>query len=175
MNTEKRFFKLKASDTPDKIKQCLDDYKKYLSSVKEQFPEKAFNFANAQWHYDTEDSRCPHDAWLEALEIYEEKIPESTSKRTTNIKISLLGAYHDGIITIIYERVSLYYLNKTPGENNRFGLMKGLNFHGDWLIDEIYLTNEGLIIHDIEFANDARWTIHCEDIDYNWNPFEVEN
>lgn len=41
--------------------------------------------------------------------------------------------------------------------------------HGDWLIDEMHLSPEGLVIHEIELAF-ARWTIHCEDIEYLWIP-----
>jgi hypothetical protein len=177
MNDAKRkFLSYKTSDSPSAVKQCFDDYKKYLFSMRERFPENAFSFAQADWHYNPEDSRCPHDAWLEAMEIIEEKTSESSSKRNTNIKIKLLGAYHNGIITIFYKQVKYYCLGKFPyKDNDDFGLKKAVNFHGDWLVDEIYLSEESLVIHDIEFANKVRWIIHCEDIEYNWNPFEGES
>lgn len=31
--------------------------------------------------------------------------------------------------------------------------------HGDWLIDEVRLSEEGLVIHEIEFSNGCSWVI----------------
>lgn len=170
IDTKKRkFLDFSASATREEISRCFATYRDYLESMRARLPSGAYSFAQAEWHYDVDDSRCPHDAWLEALEIYEERIPDNTSQRHTRIKMQLLGAYHDGYITLHHQDVSYYSLSKGPDPNPG---TEAFNFHGDWLIDEVYLSDEGLVVHDIEFANSARWVIHCKDIEYVWERFE---
>lgn len=160
-----RFLNFSVSATPDEIKARFDTYAKYLDENRASFPSDAFKYASADWHYDYADSKCPHDAWLRKLEVVEKGIPTHSDDRTLNIRIVLFGAYHDGFITLKYSNVQSYSLEKP-----KFGTSvrsEGPS-HGDWLIDEVTLNDEGLVCHEIEFANASPWTIVCEDIDYSW-------
>jgi hypothetical protein len=81
--------------------------------------------------------------------------------------MSLLGAYHDGHIKLVYTKVRSYDL--TIGPKREAQAQRG---HGDWLIDEIRLSDRELVLHEILFASGARWLIESEDIEYTWEPAE---
>lgn len=160
----KRFLNYDSSISPEDHRQCFEEYFAYLKEMKTRFPINAFDFASADWHWDASDPRCPHDAWLERLEIREVEIEKGSSKRDLVIEARFLGAYHDGYFTLKYHDVKKYNLDKASLE---FPPNMGSG-QGDWLIDEVYLDDDGLVIHDIEFANNGRWTIHCGDVEYTW-------
>ncbi len=44
--------------------------------------------------------------------------------------------------------------------------------HGDWLIDEVRLSEREFVLHEVEFSHGSRWIIECEDLIYQWKPFE---
>ena len=156
----RKFLTFSSDASPSEIKECFDRYYEYLSENKLRFPPHAFQFANADWHFDPQDPKCPHDAWVVSVAIKETRIDSDISVRRMDIQVELLGAYHDGIISIHYSNVQSYDL----------GAEKRVTCHGDWLIDEIYLTDRGDAVHEIEFDN-AKWKIVCEDIRYSWSEF----
>ncbi len=127
-------------------------------------PTSAYEFAAADWRMNTEDHRCPHDAWLEHIKIFEISSGERNQHRFSQIEIKLFGAYHDGYLFLHYKNVNQYSLNKI-GKNKS---------HGDWLYDEIRLSENDFVLHEIEFANNAIWQIECEDIEVKWTKFEDE-
>lgn len=132
-------------------------YREYLSSIYDQLPPSAREFALADWHHNYKDHRAPHDAWLESLTVYETASGARQENRQSHIKLRLLGAYHDGHIEIEYLNVKRYSL--------------GCEFpaHGDWDQDEIRLSDAGTVIHEIEIGGTS-WLIECEDIRYVWLP-----
>jgi hypothetical protein len=154
----------------EKFQVKFNEYRKYLKSLKNKIPNSAYKFANADWHYDTGDARCPHDAWLEELkfgEVYEEK--GKFEFKSAELYLKLLGAYHNGHLEIVYKNLREYsfkgfkdYL--APQKLNGF-------IHHDWLRDEIRLSETGNVIHEIEWVN-AHWLIECEDIESNWISFD---
>jgi hypothetical protein len=89
------------------------------------------------------------------------------------LHLKLLGAYHDGQIEIIYKEVKGYSLNmpavrKAPSNVG----------HGDWLIDEVRLSELGLVEHEIGFSQGGGWLVECADIVHKWtlsppNDFQV--
>src|SRR5277367_4486168 len=111
-------------------------YREYLESTKERLPLSAFEFAGAPWHYDHNDHRCPHDSWVESLTITEPSTGERLQNRSLRISVRLWGAFHDGHILLDYPDVQMYSLeNPTTGAS-----------HGDWLVDEIRLSENGLVL-----------------------------
>jgi len=46
-------------------------YERYLASQKERLTTSAYEFATADWHYNPQDHRCPHDSWVESLIVTE--------------------------------------------------------------------------------------------------------
>jgi hypothetical protein len=145
-------------------------YRDYLESMRARFPPGAFTFATANWHYDATDPRCPHDAWVETLIISEPSSGERSEHRSIAIHLRLLGAYHNGHIEPSYRRVQSYSL-ETPANAAGLGAPLEGSGHGDWLVDEVRLSDLGLVLHEVLFARGSRWLIECADITYQWRPF----
>jgi hypothetical protein len=40
--------------------------------------------------------------------------------------------------------------------------------HGDWLIDEVGLSKNGFMTHEVCFSWGGTWYIECEDFSYEW-------
>ena len=62
--------------------------------------------------------------------------------RTVAMHIRLLGSYHDGHIELRYPRVFRYQLH----------LDSGVDGHRDWCYDEFRLTDDGNLLHEIEWS-----------------------
>lgn len=138
-------------------------YCAYLESVKGHLPQSAYAFAVASWHYNSEDHRSPHDGWLESLIISEPPFGERKEDRSIEIAARMLAAYHDGHIELKYSRVRSYSL--VSGSKSEAG-------HGDWLFDEIRLSEQGGVLHEVEWSGGGSWLIECGDVSYTWMPVE---
>ena len=124
------------------------------------------DFSKEPWYHDFGDHRCPHDAWLDSIQILEPATGERHEIRKTEIIIRLLGAYHDGHIVFTYKDVISYTVKA-------FSSSQG---HGDWMKDQITTTDGGLLLHRISWlrgaSNATDWTIECGEIAYEWKPKE---
>ena len=72
----------------DSIAEQRARYKAYRREVEAKrsgFPAAALEFALADWHYDPNDHRCPHDAWVEQLAIVEPASGERSEIREMEI------------------------------------------------------------------------------------------
>ena len=127
-------------DSIDALLNSHNTYHSYLESVKDRMPKSAYEFATAEWHYNFSDHRALHDSWLEELIVREPACGERNENRSLEIFIRLLAAYHDGYIELTYKNVRSYSLGK-PRDS-------WLN-HRDWLNDEIRLSENGLVLHEI--------------------------
>jgi hypothetical protein len=139
-------------------------YCEYLESVKSQLPTSAYNFASAPWHYDFHDHRAPHDGWVEEIIIREPASGERKEHRSLEIEVRLFAAYHDGHIELRYSEVQNYSL----ACGKQFG-----SGHGDWLYDEIRLSDRGYVLHEIEWSRGSRSLIECGDVSYKWTPLDT--
>jgi len=142
----------------------FEAYAEYLESIRDRLPESAYAFAAAPWHYDFSDPRCPHDSWVESLTVSEPSSGERRQQRSVEIAVRLLGAYHDGHILLTYKSVRGYLLNSLHDSHGAG--------HGDWLTDEIRLSDSGLVLHEVEFSRGGRWVIECKDVAYEWEQAE---
>ena len=82
-------------------------------------------------------------------------------QRTSTLTIRLLGAYHDGYIEFSYPDVYDYDIR---------GADVGQG-HGDWRYDEFRLSDNGRVIHEIEWASFGRanrWMIEASDVFHRW-------
>lgn len=146
-----------SQDSHESFVESWRRYPEYLATISERLPASAREFALAKWHHDFNDHRAPHDAWVESIAISELATGDRQEIRQTNIKVRLLGAYHDGHIEIDYINVFKYSIGSAD-EN-----------HGDWLYDEIRLSTGGNVLHEIEIGG-TTWMIECKDISYCWQP-----
>lgn len=151
--------------TPDEIKKAFSNYNSYLESIRKDLPASAYDFAVASWHYNHDDHQCPHDSWLESLAISEPSSGSRHEKRRIAIEIRLLGAYHDGYLELSYPDVKFYSLFARPNSSKKE--------HGDWLVDEIRLSDENLVLHEILFSSGSRWIIESDNILFRWEPAVV--
>jgi len=125
------------ADLPDMYPR----YMAYLESVRDRFPSSALALAASGWYFDFSDHRCPHDAWLESVAISELGTGRRGESRTLSMTVRLLGAYHDGYIEFHYPQVFSYRLNVPDGGNG----------HRDWRYDEFRLSENGRLLHEIEW------------------------
>jgi hypothetical protein len=85
------------------------------------------------------------------------------SHRALHISVRLSGAYYDGHLLLDYSDVKTYSLEKP----------KTRAAHGDWLVDEIRLSENGVVLHEILFNSGSRWLIEAADISYEWHQIAV--
>jgi hypothetical protein len=138
------------------------EYRAYLDSIANNLPVAAREFALADWRLNPNDHKCPHDSWVEYLKLFESASGERRENRLLQIEVRLLGAYHDGYLDLSYKNVRNYsFVTLNPQQN-----------HGDWLWDEIRLSENSFVLHEIEFRNGAEWLIECEDVGFEWNPIK---
>jgi hypothetical protein len=58
--------------------------------------------AFAQWHYNAGDPRCPHDSWIQSIELR----TENSFGELRGVLLRVLGAYHDQLISFDYSNVT---------------------------------------------------------------------
>lgn len=139
-------------------------YAEYVDAHREAFPPGALLLATADWYFAPIDSRCPHDSWLESACIVEPSSGERREIRTIDLRVRLLGSYHDGYLELTYTDVSAYQmLGPEVGDG-----------HHDWRYDEFRLSTDGRLLHEIEWSGGSRWIIECRDIGHEWIPSETE-
>jgi hypothetical protein len=141
----------------------LDDYLQYLAENAAAFPSGARGFATASWHFDFKHPQCPHDSWLEELSIREIGSGPRHQVRSLGMTARFLGAYHDGYFDLRYEGVSSYLL--------KLSTVKGSRGHGDWIIDEVTMSDRNMIHHEI-LLSEATLSVDCADLQYHWTPME---
>jgi hypothetical protein len=141
-------------------------YEEYLRRQCDAFPPGAYSLATAEWYFDPSDHRCPHDAWLDAITLSETATGLRHEVRIVNMRIRLLGAYHDGHIELYYPQVFGYKLE----------IDSAVNGHRDWLYDEFRLSDKGHVLHEIEwsgFDTSGRWMIEASEVEFVWRPLET--
>ena len=139
-------------------------YCDYLASIRNQLPPAAYNFASASWHYDFSDHRAPHDGWVDEIIIREPASGNRKEHRSLEIVIKLFAAYHNGHIELKYLAVQNYSLGCCAQSGYA---------HGDWMYDEIRLSDRKCVLHEIEWSCGSRWVIECGDVSYKWIPFDA--
>ena len=73
--------------------------------------------------------------------------------------VTLLGAFHDLGLKFFYPTVHAY----------RVDLTRSSQGHGDWRYDELRLSDQGYLLHEIQWANagsGASWLIEAKDVEF---------
>jgi hypothetical protein len=138
------------------VEERFKRYRHYLESIGERLPQGAKGYALGPYH-NCGGRECPHDSWLEELRMEVRATGGRSQYRAMDLHVRFLGSYHDGYIEFHYRNVHDYLL--TDG--------------GDWMYDEVRLSVEGRVIHEIRFLADSHWLIECEDFTYEWKPFDL--
>lgn len=137
-------------------------YEDYLADNRSRFPPRAFDLATCGWYYDFRDHRSPHDGQLERSRLEEIPADEEGQSGGVALHIRLLGAYRDFWLELLYPHVYSYTLSSP---------LTGAG-HGDWRYDEFRVTDEGHLVHEIEWAGsglaEGRWLIEASDVEFSW-------
>jgi len=144
----------------NQVVACFESYRDYLRGTRSRFPPRAYELATSVWYYAPRDHRCPRDAWLEEIIASETGSGYRAEVRAVSMRVRLLSAYHDGHIELSYPRVFAYQ----PGAHPHQG-------HQDWRYDEFRLTEDGHVLHEVEWwgsAEAGRWLIEASDVHFEW-------
>ena len=151
---------------PVKLVQAFDAYRSYLAANQARFPVGAYALASSNWYFDANDHRSPHDGWLESITVEEHGTGARGENRACTIRLVLLGAYHDCRIELTYPKVYSY----------RLGSRDSATGAGDWRYDEFRVTDDGCVIHEIEWASGAErgasWLIEAADVQFQVLPMQ---
>ena len=144
-----------SEDNPKAVVEAHQLYEKYLQENRNRFPASAFEFATAEWHHNFRDHKALHDSWLVDVSVLESGDNEA---RATQIQLKLLGAYHDGHLNITYHDVRSYQIGSSTSAHTSIDR------------DEIRLSENGNVLHEIVWWQDFKWFIECGDISCEWVP-----
>jgi len=138
-------------------------YEDYLKAEGHRMPPGAMKLALSMDWYSYSAHSCPHDSRLEGCRIYE-RDPDPGGARPCfcGLEITLLGC-HGGKIHLRYPLLYGYHIQSSDCE---YGM-------GDWLYNEFRLSENGHLLHEIEWADGGRWLIEADDIEFEWRPFET--
>jgi len=156
-------FILSTDGRDEDVLEAFNSYESYLRSHQVNFPPSAYALATSDWYFGNGDPRAPHDAWLESAEFKELPSGQRQEQRQLSLTVRLLGAYHDGFIELHYPRVFAY----------SFEMQHSGTGHYDWRYDELRLSENGHLLHEIEwhYADPTgRWLIEASDIIHSWIP-----
>jgi hypothetical protein len=154
---------LAADGRDDDVAGAFARYRDHLEPLRDSFPRSAYALATSDWYFGFSDHRCPHDGRLESLSLAELASGARSEIRRVSMRVRLLGAYRDGYIELLYPRVFRYRLGVNDGERG----------HCDWRYDELRLSGDGHVIHEIEWYGRheiGSWLIEASDVEFRWTP-----
>jgi hypothetical protein len=138
----------------------LQEYSAQVDLWKDKLPTAAYEYAKAPWHYDMQDARCVHDAWLLSCVFQEASLQEPHVKPTRfNIEISFLTGLEDHVLKFSYTNV-LHYRLESPNPTE---------IHSDVYFDEIRLSERDHMIHEILFMSKVRWIIESSGFTFSFS------
>jgi len=143
----------------DPLKQRWSEVSRYNASIADRLPLGAKGLAFAEWRYDASDPRCPHDSWIQSMEIR----PGESKAEVRGFSLCLLGAYHDRMIRFDYANVTELSIE---GQ-----IVQPSGRRMDWLYDEIHLLDSGLVEHLIEFEG-CMICVACSDFSFSQSLFD---
>ncbi len=128
-------------------------YEKYVQSIRAKLPEHIYAFASNPDHFNLESPSSLHDAWLESLVVSEVATGERSEMRKVEVKLTLLGPFHDRRIHLHYTGVARYSFEALPGYGQKH------TGHGDLFTHEIRLGKDGCFIHELLFECNATFLV----------------
>ncbi len=150
---------------PEQVSESFSRYREYLRVHEDTFPVGAYKLATASWYFDFSDRRSPHDGRLLDLRVTERTVDEKTGRTVIDLIVRLRNAYDDAHLEFLYPEVVEYRLHLSDGD---WG-------HRDWRYDEFRLSEDGHVLHEIEWSGPSetgRWVIVASDVLFRVAPAE---
>jgi hypothetical protein len=139
-------------------------YQEYVRANERAFTPGAFALATAEWFFGSDDHRAPHDAWLESAVFAEPSAGSRSEIRSLNLRVRLLGAYHDQYLELFYPHVYSYTFSHSAVAEGHF----------DWRYHELRISERGRLVHEIEWAGrpgvEGRWLLEVSDVQFTTTP-----
>lgn len=135
----------------------FDLYLQYLEAIKSKLPLQVFEFASNEERHNLHSAHSLHDAWLTSLTVKENRQTQRPFEPKPTVELVILGPKHDRDIILSYEGVFSY---RVEGEQNAYNAAD--TFHGDLDRHEVRVSEDGLVVHEIEFVSRSRIIITCE-------------
>lgn len=148
-----------------------------MREYRDRLPPMLFDFVINDWHYDHRDKRALHDMRLLTCAVADRDQAALESNITIDIK--LLGAYNDRMLHLRYIDVQAYRLGL--GTERQTGNARPLptdlrRSHGDVLIDEAVVKEDGLFLHAIEFTSGTIFEIAFRGaFTFVWTPLNPQD
>jgi hypothetical protein len=143
-------------DSVEEARKNWERYQAHLEALKERFPSSAFEIATSTWWYQFDLPEAPHDSRLIAFRMGDHGASTWDNQKFSWIEIELHSAL-SGTILLRYPKVYRYDLGMAEASQG---------IHGDWRYDEFTLTDEGNLLHMIEWADGAVWVIEASDLEH---------
>lgn len=146
-------------DSIDEYDKLTKEYYSYLDSIRPFITQSVYNYAIADWHYDSTIHYSPHDAILKKIDMVD------NGRKGLNLNMVLISAYQDYELEFIYKNVLSYSINCVPHINKVYD--KSVSVHGEFLWDSIeYDKKNNLTNHHIVFSSDSKIIVSCESFDF---------
>src|SRR6478735_8519121 len=118
--------------------QQWQDYLSYLESIRDRLGPGAYAYASGPMHNGGSEE-APHDSWFDTLSVSATQGDrDAGTRRKVDLHLRLLGSYLNGFIDFHYVNVQSYKL---------------VDVH-EWRFDEVSLSDEGYVRHEIAFDAD---------------------
>ncbi len=119
---------------------------------------------NSQLHEQQPESNAgeAYEQWVESWDAANLEWRRGTTANSPSDNLDILirvatreylGVHLNGYLDLLYKRVHYYSLSAVVG---------------DWRYDEVRLSDDGLVVHEIELGSGTHWLIECEDIETEW-------
>lgn len=146
-------------------------YVEYLSTIRAELPDHIYDFASNLQHFDISSASSLHDAWLESLIVREVASGARSEIRRLEVRLALLGPYHDRLIHLTYSGVERYLFDSPsrPGEPRYTHTA-----HGDLLTHEIRLGAQGLFVHEILFERGSTLLIEFSEFSHHEEALDIK-
>ncbi|CAN7155542.1 hypothetical protein [Acidovorax sp. Leaf78] len=144
-------------------------YLRYLDSIQARMPVHVYEFASDPAHHDLNARSSLHDAWLQSLTIGETAEGSRQEMRQTEVRLCLLGPYHDRRIHLHYTAVEAYAF-QSPARHGEPRYSH--TAHGDLLAHAIWINPAGMLVHDMVFERGSTLRIECADIRHAQEPLQ---
>jgi hypothetical protein len=146
----------------------FDNYFSYLPTVQDKFTHSAYQFASNPHHYDLSSHLSLHDAWLESFTVSEVATGERKQIRNIEITLCFLGPFHDFKFYLKYSSVSSYQSTFGHPESTNIPIPTS---HGDLLIHEMRISNQGHQEHELLFSSGSTIVIAFGEFSHIVEPY----